>query len=249
MEEIKTRRYYIAIRWIDKQMSYIESACLLNSVFKALSKVDNLFEEINLISNPGKPNVKLFYTSRNSSLSDNEFAEILFKRDKYWIKKLKPDTPLNVENRDYPRTEIFTLKGKPLEHIKIHFSVGNVGTNEFSIEFPRILTKDFEWYKQILLSVINVFKPDYGGLYPIIIQKLDPPLITAGWISYFSNRMSVDKRIFNDCTKISVLENEFIYAIEDQHMIRGNDEQDRKLSNMVDIFKQLNKTQTIKCHW
>ena len=66
MEEIKIRRYYIAIRWIDKQMSYIESAILLNSVFKTLSKIDNLFEEINLITNPGKPNDKLFYTYQNS---------------------------------------------------------------------------------------------------------------------------------------------------------------------------------------
>jgi len=101
MSELKIRRYYTVIRWIDKQMSFIESACLLNNVFKALSSIDPLFEEINLISKPGKANIKLLYTAQSSSLNDNDFAEILFKREKYWIKKTKPNTTFNVEYRDF----------------------------------------------------------------------------------------------------------------------------------------------------
>lgn len=235
--EQKISRYKIKFKRENIHSSFYDAALIINSTFKNLSKMDNIFNEMILIENVGKKDVVLNY--RADFPDEKGLSELLYNKHKSWLNKMRPNVYHDIYFKDHygiPQT-IYTNKLN--EKIVFNFDIGPK-SNLLLVEFPIGFERLFDWYKNFMTILITVFKPEYGGLYPIVMQKLEPPKISGGWISFFNKKMNISERIFSEYIKLPITENEFMYAIEDQHMLQKNIEQFRKLENLVNEFKALN---------
>jgi len=233
-------RYEIHLYWKNRKSSYLETAILINKTFTILSQLDEILKDLIFVERESRKDLHLSFPDKR--YDDRALGDILYKEHKYWLNKMYPNVKHDINFKDhYGIVEIIKTKGEPLKVIKFTFNVGiKTGYSNIIVEFPRDFEREFDWYKKILATLINIFEPDYGGLYPIVMQKLEPPKITGGWISYFSDEIKISEDTFSECIKLPVLENKFMYEIEDNHMIRKNEEQFEKLRRLVEKFKKLN---------
>lgn len=233
--EKKLCRYKIRIFKGYVKTSYLEAAAYLNSCFLELCELDAIFKEMIYVGK--KEDIRLFYP--DSAMSDVNMGNVIYGEHKYWLNRMRPNSFHDIYYKDhYGIPLIIHTVGLPLENIKFTLDLGPE-SNVVFVEFPRDFERDFEWYKKILSVMINVFKPDYGGLYPVVMVKHEPPPVTGGWVSYFASKFKLGCNVFDGCVEIPVLDNEFMYAVEDNHMIQKNEVQFNKLGVLIERFKKL----------
>ena len=234
MEE-KVVRYEIKVKKSPKKTSYFEAASIINRIQARAALLDPLFETMVYT---GKKN-DLTLTFPNLTLTDLELATILYKEHRYYLNKMYPGVKHDIYFEDhYGVDKYVSTIGKPLEKVRFCYGLGG----EFDlllITFPKGFTRDFGWYQQLLTIAIEELKADYGALRPMLIRLFDPPMVTGGWVSYFAPRFGLGDGFFAGSAKIPVLDNEFLYALENRHMIVKNEEQQEKLRLLVDKFKEL----------
>lgn len=241
--EIKISRYRIVIARKSRPTSFVEAAKLTNTFFQRIALLDDLFKEIILVNASSNKNLLLNY--QDYEYDAETLGEIYFKKFKYWLKKMYPNEKHDkYSTKHYGILVMLVTIGKPLENISFTFNLGNNNSlDSISIVFPpKDFVRDFDWYKKLLETAIDVFEPDYACLYPTIMDlKLEPPRPCGGWISYFSDKISLPQNIFDGYVPID-FGNKTMYAIEDNHKIQKDENQFEKLRIMVEKFKELDKS-------
>lgn len=231
-------RYKIGMYWDYEPISFVDAAKKVNVFFEKIIEIDDWFKEMTMVATKKEKNVQLTFPV--TFLNDEELGELLFKNVKFWLQKMFPnDYHDKYCTNHYGVRRSFVSKGKTLEQVHFSLCLGSDSSkNLMLIEFPVIFEKDLEWFLKLMSAVIDVFKPTYGGLYPLIMQTIQPPppWVTGGWITYFADDTKFKLSEFNEL-KPRDFEGKTFYFIEDNHMYKKDEEQFDKLKALVDKFR------------
>ncbi len=186
-------RLNFSIKLADKQQSIYEIASDLDRVFKALSKLDSIFNQVYFITKKGE---NLINVSEEESV--DLLASTLLERSLKDIKQFdKIESPDVNYSRPYGYSFGLSFKENTKPILHLNFKIGGDSNNSIgSISLTNYLVRDYSSFKEIL----KVFNENLAVKYSSV-RLVDVEFLTIanskykghlGWITYFSNDYEID---------------------------------------------------------
>jgi hypothetical protein len=181
-------RLNFSIKLANKQQSIYEIANDLDRVFKALAKLDDIFNQIYFITKAGENLIEI-----NDEKSLELLANNLLMRSLKDIKQFdKIDSPDVSHSRSYGYSFGLSFKEKAKPVLHLNFKIGGDSNNSIgSISLSNYLIRDYALFKGILNSFNENLAVQYSS-----VRLVDVEFLTTanskyknhlGWITYFSN--------------------------------------------------------------
>lgn len=173
---------------VDNQQSIYEIAVDLDRTFKALSKIDSIFNQIYFIAKKGENLIEI--DDRQSvDLLANNLLEYSLKDIKKFDKIESPDVN---HSRSYGYSFGISFKEKAKSILYLDLMMGGDTNNSIgSISLANYLVRDYVSFKEILSTFNENLAVKYSSIRLIDIEFLTIANSKyknhLGWITYFSN--------------------------------------------------------------